>query len=153
VGLGCVRSFSDSTDGGLPSAGLIRDSEGNLYGTARDGGASNDGTVFKLTKNGKFKVLYSFVGSPKDGAQPVASLVMDKQGNLYGTTFQGGAYGYGTVFKLSPTGTESVLYSFTGGADGSEPVASLVMDKQGNLYGTTPDGGAYSHGTVFKVVP
>jgi uncharacterized repeat protein (TIGR03803 family) len=105
------------------------------------------------TKNGKFTALYSFAGTPNDGAQPVAGLVMDKHGNLYGTTFQGGAYGYVTVFELSSAGTEKVLYSFTGGADGSEPGASLVIDKHGNIYGTTPAGGAYGYGMVFKVVP
>jgi len=133
------------------SAGLIRDSKGNLYGTARNGGVPNDGTVFKLTKSGKFTTLHSFAGPPSDGAQPVAGLVMDKQDNLYGTTFQGGAYGYGVVFKVSPTGTATVLYSFTGGADGSEPGAGLVIDKKGNLYGTTPEGGAYDKGVVFKI--
>jgi uncharacterized repeat protein (TIGR03803 family) len=148
-----LHSFRDRTDGGLPSAGLIRDAEGNLYGTTRDGGALNIGTVFKLTKKGELTALYSFKGSPSDGAQPVAGLVMDKQGNLYGTTFEGGAYGNGTVFELSPSGSETVLYSFTGGTDGSAPGASLVLDKQGNLYGTTPAGGAYGYGTLFKVVP
>lgn len=148
-----LYSFLDSTDGGLPSGSLIRDENGNLYGTARIGGNSNSGTVFELNENGDLRVLHSFSGSPNDGSQPVAGLVADKAGNLYGTTFEGGTYGYGTVFEVTSTGVEKVLYNFKGGSDGSAPGANLVIDKDGNLYGTTPEGGAYNSGTVFKLVP
>ena len=92
--------------------------------------------------------LYSFTGS--DGAHPYAGLIADASGNLYGTTNSGGANGYGTVFKVTPTGTETVLYSFTG-SDGAYPVAGLIADASGNLYGTTYYGGANGYGTVFKL--
>lgn len=97
-----------------------------------------------------FKTLYNFTGSP-DGAYPYASLVRDSAGNLYSTTDAGGAHGYGTVFKLSPSGKETVLYSFTGGADGANPLFSLFRDAAGNLYGTTELGGASGLGTVFEL--
>ncbi|HEX4159802.1 MAG TPA: choice-of-anchor tandem repeat GloVer-containing protein [Rhizomicrobium sp.] len=97
-------------------------------------------------------VLYSFQGG-SDGADPASAPMFDKAGNLYGTTYQGGTYGLGTVWKLTPSGTETVVWSFGGGTDGSGPVSSLVMDKAGNLYGTTYQGGAYSLGTVFKITP
>jgi uncharacterized repeat protein (TIGR03803 family) len=106
-------------------------------------------------------VLYSFKGVP-DGSNPAAGLIQDSEGNLYGTTELGGNpanfSGSGTVFKLTPAGNEKVLYTFTGGADGAYPLAALVMDKQGNLYGTTEEGGAsgfgsLGSGTVFKLVP
>ena len=98
-------------------------------------------------------VLYSFTGSP-DGAGPFAGVIFDTKGNLYGTTVYGGAYGYGSVFKVTPSGEETVLYSFTGDSDGAYPYAGLVFDKKGNLYGTTIAGGANSlDGTVFEVTP
>jgi uncharacterized repeat protein (TIGR03803 family) len=102
-----------------------------------------------------FKVLHTFAGSPTDGASPVAGLLRDAAGYLYGTTSLGGAFGYGVVFKLSPAGTETVLHSFTGGADGSTPYAGLIQDGAGNLYGTTYSGGAYGRvlGVVFKLTP
>jgi uncharacterized repeat protein (TIGR03803 family) len=153
-------------DGSLPFAGLIMDKEGNLYGTTYGGGASNVGTVFELSppvkKGGAWTetVLYGFGGVPHDGSHPYAGLVIDKAGNLYGTTEQGGAYGFGTVCKLSPptekggAWTETVLYSFgSQSGDGVNPWDSLVMDKKGNLYGTTSGGGAYVYGEVFKLSP
>jgi uncharacterized repeat protein (TIGR03803 family) len=97
-------------------------------------------------------VLYSF-SSGTDGANPYAGLVMDKAGNLYGTTYFGGSSGYGTVFMLDITGTETVLHNFTNSPDGAYPTAGLVMDKAGNLYGTTADGGSSGYGTVFKLSP
>ena len=98
--------------------------------------------------------LYSFKGSnSSDGSAPECNLIFDSAGNLYGTTEEGGAYGYGVVFKLTPGGTETVLYSFTGGNDGAYPAASLIMDPSGNLYGTTEEGGASGLGVVFKVPP
>ena len=101
-----------------------------------------------------YSVLYSFRGW--HGKEPVAGLIQDKKGNLYGTTRDGGAYGYGVVFKLDNTGAETVLYSFTGGADGKFPLAGLVRDSAGNLYGTTEWGGTYrpyyrGDGVVFKI--
>ncbi len=97
-------------------------------------------------------MLYSFAGSP-DGASPVAALIHDAAGTLYGTTQNGGAFNDGTVFKLDTTGEETVLHSFTGAADGKSPDAALIRDAGGNLYGTTYGGGAFGFGTVFKIAP
>jgi uncharacterized repeat protein (TIGR03803 family) len=133
---------------------LVRDSKGNLYGTTYAGGASGVGTVFKLDKAGKETVLYSFSGTGSDGANPSAGVIRDASGNLYGTTLYGGTSGEGTVFKLSKTGKETVLYNFCGEShctDGEEPLAGLVEDTKGNLYGTTYGGGSSNWGTVFKV--
>jgi len=149
----------DGTDGISPSAGLIFDAAGNLYGTTSSGGANGTGTVFELSPNAHGgwtdKVLYSFGFAP-DGVNPMSSLVFDSSGNLYGTTFNGGV-DWGTVFELSPgnsTWTETILYTFTGGSDGGAPLAGLVFDAAGNLYGTTERGGAYnSYGTVFELTP
>ena len=147
-----VHSFNGSPDGASPSAGLIRDSAGNLYGTTTFGGVSGNGAVFKLNSAGNETVLYSFTGG-SDGAIPEAGLVMDSSGNLYGTTAYGGASGNGVVFRVDPAGNENVLYSFTGGSDGATPEAGLVMDSSGNLYGTTLFGGSAQSGTVFKLDP
>jgi uncharacterized repeat protein (TIGR03803 family) len=110
--------------------------------------------VFNVTSSGKEKVIYSFVGPP-DGSGPTGNLVRDALGNLYGTTLGGGnSSRYGTVFELSATGTEKLLYVFRGGSDGSYPYAGLLRDaKTGNLYGTTNSGGAHGAGTVFEVTP
>ncbi len=146
-------------DGGGPNAGLVMDSAGNLYGTTYQGGFNGYGTVFELVNSsGTYteQVLYRFTNSGGDGAQPAAGLVMDSAGNLYGTTYQGGFNGYGTVFELvksSGTYIEQVLYRFTGSdGDGVWPVAGLVMDSAGNLYGTTYYGGSVGWGTVFELV-
>jgi uncharacterized repeat protein (TIGR03803 family) len=140
--------------GKWPLAGLVRDGKGNLYGTTVNGGAYLYGTVFKLDSTGKEKVLYSFCpgGYPcSDGCYPDTGLRRDKAGNLYGTVWNCGAFGYGAVFKLDMTGKLTLLHSFTGGADGKAPYAGVVQDEAGNLYGTTAGGGAYSWGTVFKL--
>jgi uncharacterized repeat protein (TIGR03803 family) len=154
-----LHSFRGKRDGSEPWAGLVRDPQGNLYGTTAYGGAFNFGVVFEVTKAGKERVLYSFAGLP-DGQHPMAGLVRDAAGNFYGTTSAGGGgncnygAGCGTVFMLSNTGTETVLHSFAGGTmDGASPVAGLVRDASGNLYGTTYGGGASGLGTVFKVDP
>ena len=151
-----LHTFTGGSDGGIPRAGLIADTGGNLYGTTAGGGASNAGTVFKLSPSGTETVLYSFTGS--DGSGPFAGLIADSSGNLYGTTQSGGASGgHGVVFKLSPGGTETVLYSFTGGSDGGTPRAGLIADSSGNLYGTTqfggPGCGGVGCGVVFKLSP
>jgi uncharacterized repeat protein (TIGR03803 family) len=146
-------TFTGGDDGGFPEAGLVIDSEGNLYGTTAVGGVGFSGTVFKVDASGVESVLYAFSGGA-DGGSPAAGLIRDSAGNLFGTTQYGGVYGFGTVFELIPNGTESALYSFKGGADGSSPeFASLVQDKAGNLFGTTPAGGAQHVGVVFKVDP
>jgi uncharacterized repeat protein (TIGR03803 family) len=146
-----LYSFTGGADGLSPFAGLIR-KKGKLYGTTVEGGAHGDGTVFEVTPGGKEKVLHSFTGGA-DGAYPEAGVIMDKTGNLYGTTPSGGAGGLGTVFEVAPDGTETVLHSFTGSPDGKGPGAGLIMDKKGQLYGTTVFGGANNQGTVFELAP
>jgi uncharacterized repeat protein (TIGR03803 family) len=146
-----IHSFTGGNDGAGPLAGFTIDAAGNLYGTTNSGGNSNAGTVFKVTRKGKETVLHSFAGGA-DGANPQASLVMDAAGDLYGTTNGGGAFGAGTVFRMTAgKRKETVLYSFAGGTDGANPQASLAMDAAGNLYGTTTAGGSNGSGTVFKL--
>jgi uncharacterized repeat protein (TIGR03803 family) len=156
-----LYTFTGTPDGASPNRGpLVRDAPGNLYGTTESGGASGYGTVFKLDTTGKETVLYSFTGGT-DGGDPFAGLVRDGEGSLYGTTTYGGdltcdaPYGCGVVFKLDTTGTETVLHTFSGsGGDGGNPVAGLVRDAAGNLYGTTREGGSGGYpgyGTVFKL--
>ncbi|HEX4080063.1 MAG TPA: choice-of-anchor tandem repeat GloVer-containing protein [Rhizomicrobium sp.] len=139
-------------DGAWPWAGVIADKKGNHFGTTSQGGAKNAGTVFEVAADGTESTLYTFTGG-SDGANPAAALIEDKSGNLYGTTQGGGASGWGTVFEVSPAGTETVLYSFSGGSDGAKPLAGLIIDKAGNLYGTTSMGGAYKWGTAFELAP
>lgn len=171
-----LYSFTGGTDGGFPGGRLVFDSHGALYGTTSTGGTGFYGTVFKLTPpvppqtKWTFGLLYSFTGG-SDGGQPNDGLILDKEGALYGTTLGGGTNpcfyqgtsGCGTVFKLTPPAlgktkwTETVLYSFRGGSGGSSPVAGLVFDKAGALYGATASGGTTvfcpSCGTVFKLTP
>jgi uncharacterized repeat protein (TIGR03803 family) len=143
-------------DGANPNAGLIKDSAGNLYSTTEAAG-SGAGTVFELAPNGTETVLYFFCSQINctDGAFPYAGLIEDSAGNFYSTTGEGGAYDSGTVFKLAPDGTETVLYSFKGesAGDGADPLAGVIEDKKGNLYGTTYEGGTMGYGTVFKLAP
>ncbi len=169
-----LYGFKGGSDGGFSEAGLIADNSGTLYGTTNLGGISNDaGTVFKLTPPAKGQttwtetLLHRFCSLPNcsDGVSPLATLIADKQGALYGTTQQGGGGigcfggGCGTVFKLTPPAkgqtawTETVLYGFKGGSDGTDPAAGLIADKQGALYGTTRFGGTGNGGTVFKLTP
>jgi uncharacterized repeat protein (TIGR03803 family) len=154
-----LHSFTGGSDGGYPRGGVIQGAK-YLYGTAFIGGklsctfsnVPGCGVVFKLNMTGKETVLYSFNGGT-DAAGPAAGVILDAKGNLYGTTQSGGAGGAGTVFELSKTGNETVLYPFTGGADGAFPVAGVIQDAKGNLYGTTPSGGVYNAGVAFKLTP
>jgi uncharacterized repeat protein (TIGR03803 family) len=156
-----LHTFLDGKDGAFSYGTMVLDAAGNLYGTAKLGGdpTCNCGTVFKLDPSGQFTVLHTFTGPGYE--TPEAGLVQDAAGNLYGTTFGGGTYLQGTVFKLDPkTGTHTVLYSFTGGADGSLPSAGVVLDSAGNIYGTTAEGGLipcpedpFGCGVVFKLDP
>ena len=154
-----------NNDGINPQASLIIDGSGNLYGTTVNGGTGGGGTVFKLTPGllGYTEtILYNFCSQSgcTDGLDPQAGLVFDNAGNLYGTTYGGGAAGAGTVFKLTPGGAETVLYSFCPSGtctDGFGPLGGLITDGAGNLYGTTafsntPDG-HFGWGVVFKLAP
>ncbi len=178
-----VLHFFTGSDGCGPSGGVIMDAAGNLYGTAGGCGAFGQGAVFKLDPLGNATVLYSFKGGNtggSDGSGPTGGLIMDAAGNLYGTTVVGGGFdtsgtcgsqtgvgGCGTVFKLDPSGNETVLYSFKGGSDGAFPFplgdGRLARDAAGNLYGTTLEGSpgtctgrnqvVVGCGTVFKLDP
>jgi len=148
-----LYSFKNGADGGYPWSGLVRDLAGNFYGTAVSGGASNLGVVFKLNKTGKETVLHSFAGGA-DGTFPASgNLLRDSAGNLYGTTPSGGGPGFGVVYKVDKTGAETVLYTFTGQADGGHPIAGLVRDPAGNLYGTTDFSSNSGYGGVFELSP
>jgi uncharacterized repeat protein (TIGR03803 family) len=154
-------SLADCADGADPQANLIQDSSGKFYGITYFGGANSKGSVYKLSPEGVETVLHSFGATSTDGTYPQAGLVMDKSGNLYGTTYNGGeygysrfSYGYGTIFKISTDGTETILYNFGATkASGTVPIAGLVMDSKGNLYGTNAGGGKYGQGTIFKLTP
>jgi len=128
---------------------LIIDSAGNLYGTASAGGASGLGTVFKIDTSNNYSVLHSFAGGSSDGSTPYGGLVMDSSGNLYGTTYLGGSAAAGTIFEINTATGFSLLYSFTAGSDGANPMAGPMTDPSGNLYGTASAGGS-GNGTVFK---
>ena len=147
----------DCPDGDVPVAGLVQASNGDFYGTTRDGGTEGEGTVFKITPTGTLTTLYSFCpngGECTDGADPNAGLVQATDGDFYGTTTDGGAYGDGTIFKITPTGAVTALHSFDG-TDGKFPYAGLVQDTNGKFYGTTQYGGTSSAcggcGTVFSL--
>lgn len=160
-----IYSFQAGADGAAPQGGVIFDTQGNLYGTTENGagngcGGGGCGTVFKLAPNGQETILHVFSGG--DGAFPVPGLVADAAGNLYGTTINGGPHRNcpcGTVFKVTPQGQFSTVHAFRGGADGAHPVAGLIVDRRGDLIGTTGSGGNDCNGTgegcgtVFKIKP
>lgn len=142
-----VHNFAGS-DGSEPECALTALGK-DLYGMTVMGGTSNFGTVFEITSAGKEVVLHSFTGTP-DGEYPYYGALLDVKGTLYGTTNGGGTNGVGTVFSITKSGKEKVIYSFAGGGDGEYPDASLI-DYGGTLYGTTYGGGAYGNGTVFSI--
>ncbi|MGO8793211.1 MAG: choice-of-anchor tandem repeat GloVer-containing protein [Candidatus Sulfotelmatobacter sp.] len=154
-----LHSFTGGANGDDPHANLILVDE-ILYGTTAGGGSAGDcGTVFKVTKRGTWTLLYAFTCGA-DGAYPWPGLLADSEGSLYGTTSLGGAYGWGTIYKVTSAGAETALYSFTGRTDGRFPLSNLVRDTKGNIYGTVEDGGTgtgpscdYGCGAVFKLTP
>jgi uncharacterized repeat protein (TIGR03803 family) len=159
-----LYSFGSYTnDGIIPRCALVLGSDGNFYGTTSGGGTYGDGTVFRITPGGVYTNLYSFGGSPTDGNEPYAGLVLGSDGNFYGTTSGGGSNAVftdsGTVFRISPGGSETVLYSFGSdypdGNDGYGPQTPLVQGSDGNFYGTTKYGGVnyLDDGTVFRISP
>jgi uncharacterized repeat protein (TIGR03803 family) len=148
--LNTLHTFAGNTDGANPQGGLVQGSDDNFYGTTQYGGANGLGTVFQISANGALTILYSFTGGT-DGAVPFAGLAQGSDGGFYGTTEFGGTNNSGTVFKISAIGALTRLYSFTGGDDGANPEAVLVQGRDGNLYGTTCNGGAWGAGTVFRL--
>lgn len=158
-----LYTFTGGADGRQPMAGVVLDKAGNLYGTTEIGGNAGQGTAFELRRNGDGSwteiVVHSFCSAPSctDGSFPVAAMIFDHDGNLYGTTAYGGASGNGVVFELTPNSdgswTENVLYAFTGGTDGSSPLAGVIFDATGDLYGTASVGGGDNKGVVFKLTP
>jgi uncharacterized repeat protein (TIGR03803 family) len=153
-----LYSFSGGNDGAIPYSTLTLDQAGNLYGTTSQGGATGNGVVYELAHGSSGwteTVLYAFNGT-NDGSWPSGPLTFDQAGNLYGTTTQAGADGWGTAYKLAPTSngwTASVLYTFTGAADGSDPEYGVVRDRNGILYGTATSGGTGESGVVFQLRP
>jgi uncharacterized repeat protein (TIGR03803 family) len=158
-GLFPLYAFQGGSDGAHPLyEDLVFDGKGNIYGTTvAGGGPSNGGTVFQLTPSGKETVLHSF-GNGSDGSGPQSGLVLDASGNLYGTTLVGGLYtcdvsNCGTVFQLTPSGAETIIYNFMGQNDGGYPFDAPIIDKAGNLYGTASSYGQNSGGVVFQMTP
>jgi uncharacterized repeat protein (TIGR03803 family) len=159
-------SFHGGSDGANPAAGLIRDEAGNFYGTTFFGGGGNEcgwqppsgcGTVYKLAPDGTETVLYAFAGG-SDGSNPQTRLTLDSAGNLYGSTYLGGSNEWGVVFKLAPNGVQTVLHSFSGGADGRSPGKVHFIDNSGKIYGTAFFGGntgcgGIGCGTIFSLAP
>jgi uncharacterized repeat protein (TIGR03803 family) len=144
-----LHSFS-KTDGQNPFAPVIRDSDGNLYGTTDVGGSSSYGTVFKLDTAGNETVLHSFAGGTSDGCYP-SGVIMDGAGSLYGTASECGTSNDGTVFKIDTAGNETILHNFTG-SDGRGPNGGhLILDKAGNLYGVAGSGGPSGYGVLYKL--
>ncbi|MBI5446232.1 MAG: hypothetical protein HY900_34085 [Deltaproteobacteria bacterium] len=153
TGFAVLHAFAGGAAEGRGPGGRLILEGGFLYGTTAGGGASNNGTIFKLKTDGTlFATLHSFAGAPADGASPLAGLTSDGAGNLYGTTQSGGASGNGAVFTIQTGGAGyGVVYSLGGGAEGAYPLGELALDGAGNLYGTTSQSGASSKGTIFKV--
>jgi len=150
----CVQT--GCTDGKYPGANLVQGTDGNFYGTTNYGGVYNGGEVFKITPAGTLTVLYNFCSLAEctDGQGPYTGLIQATDGNFYGTTHSGGTYFDGTVFKITPAGVLTKLYSFcqlTGCPDGRTPTAGLVQASDGNLYGSTSVNGANGYGTIFKI--
>jgi uncharacterized repeat protein (TIGR03803 family) len=150
-------SKSNCTDGALPYSGLVQATNGNFYGTTIEGGASGSGTVFRITQSGTLTTLHSFCSESgcTDGGNPYAALVQATDGNFYGTTFVDGANNAGTVFRITPSGALTTIYTFCSQscADGGNTYAGLIQAANGDFYGTTIDGGTFGFGTLFKITP
>lgn len=147
-------NFTNGADPNAPVYGI----DGNLYGTTVFGGSKNLGVVYKMTKAGKVTVLHNFVGYPTDGCYPEGKLVQGSDGNFYGTTYKCGTHNAagGTVFKISPSGTYTLLYSFCAASfctDGSQPLSGLVQATDNNFYGASSAGGTKNTGTLYKITP
>ena len=160
IGVSCAAgaesvlyALSDANDdGAVPYGNLLWGSDGNLYGLSYVGGHNGLGAAFRIAPDGSETLLHSF-GSPGDGANPHGSLIQANDGNLYGVTAYGGAFGHGVVFMLTASGTETVLYSFGAGADAQDPYGSLLQASDGRFYGLSVHGGSFGLGTVFVISP
>jgi uncharacterized repeat protein (TIGR03803 family) len=152
AGYQVLHSFKGGTDGANPYAGVTLDSAGNLYGTTYQGGTANAGVVYKIDPSGHETVLYSFTGGA-DGSNPYAAVILDSAGNLCGTTVNGGSAKAGVVYKVSPSGQETVLLSFSGRGKGANPYGALTFDSADNLYGTTYNAGAHGFGEIYRLSP
>lgn len=153
-----LHNFGSSTNDGQGPAGLVADNEGNLYGATMAGGThhapggATEGTVFKMTPNGVYSILYNFGATPTDGSLPEAAPAVDVKGNLYGTTVSGGANDAGTIYKLSPVGKETILHSFDDNrVDGYYQFTGLTLDRKGNIWGSNTYGGQHANGIIFEV--
>ncbi|QNF34660.1 putative Ig domain-containing protein [Adhaeribacter swui] len=142
------KTFTQS--GYTPYDNLIKGPDGNFYGMTYQGGAYNDGTIFKMTSSGTITILLS-LRSAETGSNPQGSLLLATDGNFYGMTYSGGTFGYGTVFKITPSGNFTLLRKFNGQIDGRYPQGSLVQGNDGNFYGMTYQGGSSNYGTIFKI--
>lgn len=143
---------ADNTDGATPN-GLTLGTDGNFYGTTQGGGANGAGAFFQFTISGALTPLYSFGATTNDAVSPQDALVQGPNGNFYGVSEFGGAFGSGTIFEVTPAGVENVLYSFTGTNDGGVPTTGLALGTDGNFYGTTSGAGANETGVLFKITP
>lgn len=154
------------SDGALPMARVVLGPDGSLYGTTNGGGPHQQGVVYRLQPSSTFcravqcpwteTIVYGFSGGVDGGAPGYGDLTFDSAGNIYGTTSEGGAFGQGTVFELTPANngwTQKILYSFQGNGDASGPFSGVIFDAHGNLYGTTVLGGTDSYGTVYELTP
>jgi uncharacterized repeat protein (TIGR03803 family) len=153
-GLVVLHTFHGGADGSTPSPGLLIDGAGNVYGTASAGGAFNNGNLFKISPDGTYTSLHDF--TQPEGKTPNGGLVSDSAGNFYGTAQAGGSQNFGTVFQLSPNGQLKVLHSFAGDLDGAFPLAGVIRDRAGHLYGTTVRnflGQQIQGGSAFRITP
>jgi uncharacterized repeat protein (TIGR03803 family) len=145
-------SYNVNADGATPN-GLTLGTDGNFYGTTQAGGANGSGVFFQFTTAGVLTPLHSFGATDSDAASPQAALVQGPNGNFYGTSELGGSGFSGTIFEMTPSGTETALYSFSGGNDGGLPNTALALGSDGNFYGTTSGAGVNYNGTLFKITP
>ena len=141
-------------DGAIPVSGVIQGFDGNFYGTTSQGGNPGPGTVFQITPQGHVTILHSFSQTTSDGNTPEAGLIQGNDGNFYGTTDEGGTVSQGTIFQITPQGTETILHNFGSVAnDGASSFAPLVQSSAGNFYGITLQGGVSNKGTIYSIIP
>lgn len=150
-----LHSFNAGTaDGCDPFGTPAIDATADLYGTTLNCGSANGyGTVWKVTQKKKESLLHSFGGGASDGSYPEAAVVLDPNGNLYGDTLEGGSSNLGTVFELTKAGILTLLHSFSYTKDGAHPIGGVILDANGDLYGTSVEGGSGSYGTVWMLAP